>query len=605
VIAVSAFIVDAKGSRVVPVKEKLDQLRTELDAFAEQCPKVSEDNLFVTWFLRAYLTENDEDAIKAVSGASGDKGIDGILTDNSARVVYVIQAKYRRARFEKPEPRSGVIDFAAIAQTIYDPDNNTFGEFLKGMDAVAAEMLRDARRRILKDGFRGVLIFVTLGRCSTSLERDARQTVRRASPECSIELLDGRRCLVLLQDYLDGAAPPIPTLDVPIESSRGVKVNGVLQRYDTENRMESWVFSSKGDSIASMFEIGGRRLFARNIRGFLGEGTPVNESMAETLRTQPEYFFYYNNGITIICDRAEKISHKGTDVMRVSNPQVINGQQTSRVLSEAAHSQDASVLVKIIQVPRDPLKTDSHFEGLVGRIVQATNWQNAIRPADLMANDRRQLDIEKELRHHGYFYARKRQTKSEIRAQMRGKKYVVISKEELAQAVAGCELDPVVARSGKDNLFVEEKYKDVFPNASADYYLPRYWLFRQVTRGARGAPQRGYTKWMVLGYLWDHLAGDLRGSRAARRFSELCRKEEPSLDRSLGSFINSVYVQAIAYYRANRGKGDAEVDISLFFRNKKGRHKEFREFWGRLPASKLKAFSKSLGRVRKVIGDAA
>jgi hypothetical protein len=83
----------------MPVKEKLAQLRTELSAFAEQCPTVSEDNLFVTWFLRAYLTESDEEAIRAVSGASRDKGIDGILTHAAARVVYVIQAKYRRMRF--------------------------------------------------------------------------------------------------------------------------------------------------------------------------------------------------------------------------------------------------------------------------------------------------------------------------------------------------------------------------------------------------------------------------------------------------------------------------------------------------------------------------
>src|ERR1017187_2240379 len=101
------------------VRERLKQLQKELESFAEQCPKVSDDNLFVTWFIRAYLTENDEEAVKAVTGAPRDKGIDGILTDSAARVVYVIQAKYRRLRFGKAESRSGVIDFATLAQTIY------------------------------------------------------------------------------------------------------------------------------------------------------------------------------------------------------------------------------------------------------------------------------------------------------------------------------------------------------------------------------------------------------------------------------------------------------------------------------------------------------
>ena len=575
-------------------QEQLRQLALELDAFAEEFTQVSEDNLFVSWFLRAYLTESDQAAIEGAIGGVGDKSIDGILIDDKARVVYIIQAKYRKARFNKAEPRSAVIDFASIAQTISDPSKEEFAEFTKGMDPAVAERLKEARSRVQKRDYRLVLIFVTLGKCSSTVEIDAKKTVKRASRPCSLEIIDGRRCLLLLQDYLDGAAPPIPTLDIPIEAGAYVKVNGILQRYDIPNNLESWVFSVKGDAIARMFEIGGRRLFARNIRGFLGSKAPVNEGMLNTIRREPSFFFYYNNGITIICDRAERVSHKGTDVLRVSNPQVINGQQTTRVLTEAEGSKDASVLVKIIQVPRDPVRNDGKFEGLVGRIVQATNWQSAIKPSDLMANDRKQLSIEKELRHRGYFYARKRQTKSEIRSQMRGGKLPIISKEELAQAVAGCELDPVVARSGKANLFEEQHYDNVFPNTDANYYLPRYWLFKEVTRGAKGYPQRGYTKWLVLGFLWREIAADLRKQKSAMRFERLCRERERRLITPLERAINAVYVGALAYYRANKGKGDAEMDISLFFRSKKGRDKEFAEFWKRLPSAKRKRLERYL-----------
>ena len=573
-------------------QEQLKQLQKELNEFGEQVPTLSEDNLFVAWFVRAYLTESDEKAIEAVTGGSRDKGLDAVLVDDKARVAYLVQAKYRRKRFGMAEPRSSVLDFAALAQTIHDPDTQTFSDFLKGMEASTAEMLKEARRRVAKSDYRLVLIFVTLGQCSSAVERDARLAVRRAARDSTIEIIDGRRTLLLLQDYLDGAAPPIPTLDVPMESGGGVKVNGVLQRYDMANKLESWVFSVRGDAIARMFEIGGRRLFARNIRGFLGDSTPVNEGMLRTLTKEPDHFFYYNNGITIVCDRAEKVSHKGSDVLRVSNPQVINGQQTSRVLAESPGSKSASVLVKVIQVPRDPLSRNSGFEGLIGRIVQATNWQNAIKPSDLMANDRRQLEIEKALRHLDYFYARKRQTKGEIRAQMRGRKHIVIAKEELAQAVAGTELDPVVARSGKDNLFAEATYDQVFPNANPDFYLPRYWLFKEVTRGARGAPRRGYTKWMVLGFLWSRLSVILKGDRARRAFVEQCRRRNTEMLRHLDKAVDYTYRQAIAYYQANKGSGESEIDISLFFRSKKGRNREFETFWGRCPVNKRQLFQR-------------
>ncbi|MBB6095623.1 hypothetical protein HNQ60_004514 [Povalibacter uvarum] len=583
------------------VADRLKKLEREIEDFAAQNPSLAPDNQFVAWFLRAYLTDSDPAALESVTGGSRDKSVDAVFIDDRAQVVYLVQAKYRRKNFGVPESRASVIDFANLASVVSDPDAAEFSSYLKGMEPNAAELLKSARQRVARKGYRVVLVFVTLAKCSDATERDARQTVRRAGGGCSIEILDGTRCLVLLQDYLDGAAPPIPTLDVPIESGPGVKVNGVLQRFDSKNNMESWVFSASGDAIAHIFEVGGRRLFARNIRGFLGEGTSVNEGMKRTLAAEPDQFFYYNNGITIICDRAEKVSHRGTDVIRVRNPQVINGQQTSRVLAEAATNRAASVLVKVIQVPRDPLKDGASFDGLVGRIVQATNWQNAIKPSDLMANDRRQLEIEKELRRRDYLYARKRQTKGELRAQVRGKKYLVINKEELAQAVAGCELDPVIARSGKDNLFVEGVYDDVFPNSKAEFYLPRYWLFKEVTKGARHAPQRGYTKWMVLGFVWDKLRGKIRRDREMLKFVEMCRCEREALLKPLGRLIGLTYVQAIAYYRANRGSGDSEQDISLFFRSKRGRDKEFLRHWATCPASYSERVDKELGRIARAI----
>ena len=71
-----------------------------------------------------------------------------------------------------------------------------------------------------------------------------------------------------------------------------------------------------------MYEAAGIRLFARNVRGFLGKSTQVNRGMQETLSEEPWNFWYYNNGITMMCDHAERKSVGGRDVMRVSNPQI-------------------------------------------------------------------------------------------------------------------------------------------------------------------------------------------------------------------------------------------------------------------------------------------
>jgi hypothetical protein len=58
----------------------------------------------------------------------------------------------------------------------------------------------------------------------------------------TIEIFDGKRVLRLLSDYLDGVAPPVPLLELEMESGHGIKVEGILQRFDGTTGIESWVF---------------------------------------------------------------------------------------------------------------------------------------------------------------------------------------------------------------------------------------------------------------------------------------------------------------------------------------------------------------------------
>jgi hypothetical protein len=304
------------------------------------------------------------------------------------------------------------------------------------------------------------------------LTSEADRITRQSLAPADIDIIGGKRVLRLLADYLDGVAPPVPLLELEIESGQSVKLDGILQRFDRETKIESWVFPVNVRDIAAMYATAGIRLFARNVRGFLGE-TAINKNMEKTLETEPAFFWYYNNGITIVCDSAERKSRGGRNVIRLVNPQVINGQQTTRTLHKcASRNAKATVLVRVISVPRETEEGERRFENLVSKIVAATNWQNAIKPSDLMANDRRQIEIERNLRKLDYHYLRKRQSKSEARRQAGVRRATFIKKEELAQAVAACDMDPSIVRSGKEQLFEERYYEQVFPNSDPFYYLP-------------------------------------------------------------------------------------------------------------------------------------
>ncbi|BCO30071.1 hypothetical protein TspCOW1_01740 [Thiohalobacter sp. COW1] len=578
-------------------KLSISDLNAEIRELGERYPELKNDDLFVLWFLRAYITDDERLAAEAIAGGPNDKGIDGVFVDDKARSVFVLQGKYRHQVGNKTEARNDVLSFADTARILSSPETDTFKGFLEGMEPRTASLLERARHALRRRGYRLWLYYVTLGKCSTKTFDDARRTARSNGTRAEFDLIDGKRCMLLLRDYLDGVAPPIPSLELEMESGSAVKVNGILQRFDGLTDVESWVFSMKGSDVAELYQRSGIRVFARNIRGFLGD-TPVNQSMVETLEQEPERFFYYNNGITVVCDQAEKRSSKGKDFLVVGNPQIINGQQTTRTLAaNAKHAANASVLVKVIQVPRENGNGNDHFDSLISQIVAGTNWQNAISAADLMANDRRQIEIEREFRKLGYLYVRKKQSKSEAKRLSTIKHQRTVKKEELARCVAGCELDPVLPRSGINNLFESELYPRVFPCADPNYYLPRYHLMRKVTYCSRGYPERGYAKWLVLRFMWKELNTMVRGARQAEAFRVACERQVDEVIVPLNRAIEKAFVAATKYYHLNRGKGAKAEDPSRFFRSKRGRDKEFAAFWKSSENKGQRVFNKHMANV--------
>lgn len=575
-------------------------LRREIDLLRERVPNLKDDELFVVWFLRAYITEDEELALRSVSGGSRDKGIDAVLIDDRSRMVFVVQAKYRSRVGKRLEPRADLMTLANLARPLLGPLSD-FRVYCDRLRPELVQALRQARDCLTRRHYRLRLKFVSLGRCSSELASEASRVVRTYTDQADLEVVNGNRVLLLLKDYLDGVAPPVPSLELPLETAGAA--DGVLRRLDRKSQIESWVFSMQAEHIASLYEESGERLFARNVRGFLGT-TAINRNMISTLGKEPEHFWYYNNGITIVCDEAEKLSQRGRDVLRVSNPQIINGQQTTRTL----HAQDgaaarASVLVRVIAVHRDPAETPTRFHTLVSRIVQATNWQNAIRASDLMANDHRQIEIERALAKLGYYYLRKRMKKGEARRASGAHHRWIIKKDELAQAVAACELDPLLVREGKEGLFEERCYSLVFPNTDPHFYLPRYLLKDEVSYASRGRSERAYPKWVVLHFVWSQLRPLLKSRSHTDAFIRECQRQGP-ITTHLNRAITLVFQAALRFYRANRGEGDRRRDLSTFFKHQ-GRHREFERFWRTKSGPAGVRFRKLLIRTRLELAQSA
>lgn len=563
------------------MKPKVDfeDIRDEVAQIRKANFALKDDSAFVLWFLHAFLTNTEEDAAKALTGKSKDKGIDAILIDRRAQMVHLVQGKFRYSLGEHSEPRNDVLQLAALCD-LPERSKEELEAFYSKLDPLTRLKVEQLIHDVRRNRYRMGLYYVTTGRCSPTIRNEAAERARQAETAVDMYILDAEQIKAIFDDYLKGVAPAVPSLSLPIASESSIRAEGTIHRFDSEKKIESWVFSMAAKDVGEMSSRVGVRLFARNVRGYLGADTKINEAMAQTIRDEPDNFWYYNNGVTIVCDNAKREIQGGQDVLRVDRPQVINGQQTARTL-EGTSSARASVLVRVIKIPRNHGDED-HYDDLVSAIVRATNWQNAIVPSDLISNDHIQVYLERELRKRGYQYLRKRQSRAEARRSWGNLNFFLLKKEELAQAVAACEFDPVLVRKGKEGLFEERYYRSIFGSRSVPFYLSRFWLMAQVKYVARGHPERAYAKWLVLHLSWKLLSQDIASGMGERRFRYIFENYDRAAYRAatpLYNVIDGLFKAALAFYRAERGAGDEAKDVSTFFQLAK-LHQRFVRFWG-------------------------
>ena len=197
-----------------------------------------------------------------------------------------------------------------------------------------------------------------------------------------------------------------------------------------------------------------------NVRGFLGD-TKYNKNIIETLKNNHQYFFMFNNGITLTAEKIE-CSSKNSGMkylFTIENFQIVNGGQTIRSiynflnenhdLEKIIKLREAYVLLRIFKTNKgDPLNNS---------IAEYTNSQNAISDVDLKSIDSIQIQIEKYFSELGIVYARKAGDLGK-----EDKEYLFrISMEKLAQILYSSKGYPDRASNQKRRLF-QDYYDEIF-----------------------------------------------------------------------------------------------------------------------------------------------
>lgn len=215
-----------------------------------------------------------------------------------------------------------------------------------------------------------------------------------------------------------------------------------------------------------------------NVRGFLGD-TKYNLNIINTLEENPQYFFMYNNGITLTAEKIEcEPKNSGMKYLfTIENFQIVNGGQTIRSIFnflEEEHEFDkisklreSYILVRIFKTNKE--------DSLKNNIAEYTNSQNSISEVDLKSIDSLQIQIEKYLEEENILYSRKSGDLGKL-----DKDYIYrISIEKLAQILYSTMGYPDRASNQKRRLF-QDYYNSIFKSEAFSMEKSKEVIYKYI-----------------------------------------------------------------------------------------------------------------------------
>lgn len=327
-----------------------------------------------------------DEAVAASIDGGNDHGIDSVLVATD-QTIWLVQSKYKDSGTGEPELgevskfRDGITD---LLQGRWD----RFNDALRNRQAAITNALNSGICKVK-------IVLAYSGTAVSDDRRDIFADLERAFNGTNPGFV---RChaygLTTLHDlHLDGVSAQ------PIEAEIELKDFG-----HTQEPYRAFYGRVDAKRLAEMWAAHKDHLVDRNIRRFKGT-TTVNAGLSETLRQEAQHFFYFNNGVTFLCDSIQeqhpRDPHRQIGRFRVRGLSIINGAQTVGAIAREplAHydAHPAVVMVTFVSLENAP-------DGFGDRVTQSRNRQNAVDLEDFAALDERQAIWQHTLRMAGITY---------------------------------------------------------------------------------------------------------------------------------------------------------------------------------------------------------
>jgi len=388
--SIEAQIIDQRVRRLA--EEFADPLATQIN-----CARTDRQRLtsaaFLFLVLKTVLDLTDEEAIDCITDGGQDFGVDALVL-GSVRdgevVVTLLQGKYAAdLEGRRNFPQEGIEKMLGALGVLFDP------ALAVNLNLRLRVKIEEVRSLIAE----GVIPTVQVIACNNG----------RAWTDDVQKIIDAAALgdQVTWQHIGPEALVRILSATRPVNDQISLRGQAIIE--DFPNYRRALIGKMEVGQLAALFERNSDRLLERNIRRYLGlSGNRVNEAIQQTLSDadQRGNFYFYNNGVTIICSKFRTNQLQREDLqVRLDGIQIVNGGQTSKtvqqVVKDCPEAASAQILVRIYELPEDDA-------ALVLNITQATNSQNPVDLRDLRSNDERQKRLGQAIAELGYVYRRQR-----------------------------------------------------------------------------------------------------------------------------------------------------------------------------------------------------
>lgn len=256
---------------------------------------------------------------------------------------------------------------------------------------------------------------------------------------------------------------------ITVEDDFEVSINGG----GFEIRGEKWkafVTAVDGKWLRKLYIEKGDDLFSGNPRNFLGAGkrkNNINHGIINTVESDANNFWAYNNGITALVNNYEPDADNST--LTIHGITIINGAQTTGAIGAAKDIKEDFYVPSRFIVCNDPT--------VISEIINNNNKQNEILPADLRSNDKQQERLRREFKKFpSLYYSGGRRDSKVIKNREVFDPYLV------AQTLLAFHGDCVTAYNGKKTIWDEDReYNSVFiDQLTAEHIIFVYTLSRAI-----------------------------------------------------------------------------------------------------------------------------